>query len=203
MTGKVGSCGFFPLIAKVLPVYQVFLIRVDENAKPIRDENGFCIKCKSGERGVLIGIIGTSPERAYDGYANNTEASRSKIIEHVFKKGQQAFFSGDLMVFDSNGYVYFCDRLGDTYRWRGENVSTIEVENVISRRLDSREVVVYGVEVNGQEGRAGMAAINCRVEDIDLKQLSDGLKRDLPAYARPIFLRFVNEFEHTGNLITA
>ena len=199
LTGKVGSCGFFALITKILPFYQVYLIKVDHEAQTLRDKDGYCIKCKPGEPGVLIGIIGSSPEKAFHGYANNDDASKKKIIENVFKNGQRAFFSGDLMMTDSLGYVYFCDRLGDTYRWRGENVSTIEVENVISRNLNSREVVVYGVEVPGQEGKAGMAAINCEPNEIDLKQLGDKLKKDLPSYARPVFLRFVKTLEHTGN----
>lgn len=90
-------------------------------------------------------------------------------------------------MYDNDGFIYFVDRLGDTFRWRGENVSTVEVENTISRLLNSTEVVVYGVEVNGQEGRAGMATIMSL--DIDVKQLGEGLVNALPAYARPIFLR--------------
>lgn len=164
---------------------------------PIRDENGFCIKCKPGEKGLFIGIIGKNPIHAYSGYANNNKASSSKIIEDVFKKGQRAFNSGDLMMVDELGYIYFCDRLGDTYRWRGENVATIEVENVISRRLDSSEVVVYGVQIPGQEGRAGMAAL--KTDNLSLDELSEHIKTDLPAYARPIFIRLANELEHTGN----
>ena len=84
--------------------------------------------------------------------------------------------------------------MGDTFRWRGENVSTVEVENTISSRLNSKEVVVYGVEINGQEGRAGMASL--MTLDVDIKQLGEHLKKDLPAYAKPLFLRLnvnVNE----------
>jgi len=201
---KQGACGFFPLIHKLftIPAYPVFIIRIDTQMNPIRDENGFCIKCGPGEKGLLIGIIGKNPVTAYNGYANNSKASETKIINNVFKKGQQAFNSGDLMMMDSLGYVYFCDRLGDTFRWRGENVSTIEVENVISRNLNSREVVVYGVEIPGQEGRAGMAAIHCESNEIDLKQLHDKLRVDLPNYARPVFIRFVKALEHTGTIIS-
>jgi len=197
---KVGACGFFPLIHKLftVPAFPVFIIRIDQYMNPIRDENGFCIQCQPGEKGLLVGIIGNNPVTAYNGYANNQKASQTKVIENVFKKGQRAFNSGDLMMQDSLGYVYFCDRLGDTFRWRGENVATIEVENAISRRLNSREVVVYGVEVPGQEGRAGMAALSCEPEHIDMVELVDKLKIDLPAYARPVFLRFVKTLEHTG-----
>jgi solute carrier family 27 fatty acid transporter 1/4 len=107
---------------------------------------------------------------------------------------------GDLMMYDSFGYVYFCDRLGDTYRWKGENVSTIEVENVISKHLNSAEVVVYGVEVPGEEGRAGMAAVKMD-KNIDLNALASAMKKDLPAYSKPLFIRFVSELEHTGIII--
>jgi solute carrier family 27 fatty acid transporter 1/4 len=102
------------------------------------------------------------------------------------------------MMYDKYGYMYFCDRLGDTYRWRGENVATIEVENVISKNLNSTECVVYGVEIPGQEGRAGMAAIKSKETDVNLSQLSAQLKHQLPAYAKPLFVRFVSELEHTG-----
>ena len=91
---------------------------------------------------------------------------------------------------------YFCDRLGDTYRWRGENVSTIEVENVISKHLNSSEVVVYGVEIPGQEGKAGMATITST--NVNMKELGEYIKADLPSYAKPLFVRLVAEFEHTG-----
>ena len=164
---------------------------------PIRDKNGFCVRCKDGEKGLLIGIIGKTTKTAFNGYANNTEATKKKIIEDVFKKGQTAFNSGDLMMRDSFGYMYFCDRLGDTYRWRGENVSTIEVENIISSHLNSREVLVYGVEIPGQEGRAGMTAI-LESTDFDLEKLAKKVNEDLPSYARPMFVRLVKEIEHTG-----
>jgi acyl-CoA synthetase (AMP-forming)/AMP-acid ligase II len=106
------------------------------------------------------------------------------------------------MMYDSYGYMYFCDRLGDTYRWRGENVSTIEVENIISKHLNSREVVVYGVELPGQEGRAGMAAILDSSDNIDINELSKNIINSLPSYSRPVFLRFAKEVEHTGMINT-
>ncbi len=92
-----------------------------------------------------------------------------------------------MVYYDNDGFIYFADRLGDTFRWRGENVSTVEVENAISSRINSKEVVVYGVEVNGQEGKAGMATL--MTLEVDVKKLGEDLIRDLPAYARPIFLR--------------
>ena len=102
-----------------------------------------------------------------------------------------------MLVSDWYGYTYFVDRLGDTFRWKGENVSTVEVENAISLRLESKEVTVYGVEVLGEEGKAGMATITS--VDVDIKKLGEHLKADLPSYAKPLFIRLVKEFEHTGN----
>jgi solute carrier family 27 (fatty acid transporter), member 1/4 len=101
------------------------------------------------------------------------------------------------MVMDDYGWVYFIDRTGDTFRWRGENVSTVEVENVISSFLDSIEVCVYGVEVKDQEGRAGMASILS--EDVDVKTLGNKLKLALPYYSRPVFLRLTKYIDHTGS----
>jgi solute carrier family 27 fatty acid transporter 1/4 len=196
----MGSCGFIPLLNKIFPIYPIFIIRIDAQMRPIRDRNGFCQKCAPGEKGLLVGVIGDRVLNSYNGYAYNSEASKAKIIENVLKKGQHAFNSGDLMYADSFGYVYFCDRLGDTFRWRGENVATIEVEDVISGNLNSREVVVYGVQVPGQEGRAGMAALNCREDEVNLVELNVNLTRDLPSYAKPVFIRFVQEIEHNGIL---
>ena len=100
------------------------------------------------------------------------------------------------MMCDEEGWFYFCDRLGDTYRWRGENVSTVEIEDIISSKLDSAEVIVFGVEIPGQEGRAGMAAII--KENLDIEKLTIDIKQSIPAYARPIFIRVAKEVEHTG-----
>jgi len=145
-------------------------------------------------------MIGNTTKTSYNGYANNAQASSKKIVENVFKNGQRAFNSGDLMKCDEYGYMYFCDRLGDTYRWRGENVATIEVENIISKHLSSAEVVVYGVEIPGQEGKAGMAAIT-KSHLNDIQKLSHCLDNDLASYAKPMFIRLVDELEHTGTYL--
>jgi solute carrier family 27 fatty acid transporter 1/4 len=102
------------------------------------------------------------------------------------------------MMCDKYGFIYFCDRLGDTYRWKGENVSTVEIENIISAKLDFTECVVYGVEIPGQEGRAGMVSI--LKLDVNLKKLYEDLKKDLPPYARPVFIRLVDNVDHTGKV---
>ena len=123
----------------------------------------------------------------------------SKKIGHdIFKKGDSAFLSGDLVVKDEYGYIYFHDRTGDTFRWRGENVSTAEVESVMSKVLGLRDVVVYGVMVPGTEGRAGMAAIVDPANTVDVASLAQNLKTLLPSYACPIFLRIVHGVDLTG-----
>ena len=196
ISSKIGACGFVPLINRFISLLPIYVIKIDDEMNPIRDEQGFCIQCRPGEKGLLIGVIGKSTKTAYNGYANNSQASNKKIIENVFRPGQRAFNSGDLMMCDSFGYLYFCDRLGDTYRWKGENVSTIEVENVISKILNGIEVLVYGVEIPGQEGRAGMAAIN--KTGLDLKTVEESLKLKLPSYARPVFIRLAEQLDYTG-----
>jgi solute carrier family 27 fatty acid transporter 1/4 len=196
---RIGSCGFVPLFHFLRFLLPVKVIRVDEELNPVRDHNGLCIECKPNEKGLLVGIIGSKPKTMFSGYANSTSESNKKILDNVLRRGQRAFNTGDILVCDSFGYLYFCDRTGDTYRWRGENVSTVEVENVISKRLGSREVVVYGVQVPGEEGRAGMAAIVVANEEtIDTAALGRELRGELPAYSVPLFLRLVRDVEHTG-----
>jgi hypothetical protein len=116
MFGKIGACGCTPALNQYLKLYPVVLIKIDKNMNPIRDKKGFCIACKPGEKGLLIGLIGNTPLNAYSGYANDTSGCRKKILENVFKRSQIAINSSDLMVCDSLGYIYFCDRLGETYR---------------------------------------------------------------------------------------
>ncbi|CAL4059398.1 unnamed protein product, partial [Meganyctiphanes norvegica] len=197
MTGKVGAVGF---VSVLFPwVYPCALIKIDkETGEPIRNDNGLCIRCKPGEPGEFIGmIVRRDPVRDFHGYADKS-ASKKKIVENVFKHGDSAFLSGDILVMDEEGYLYFKDRTGDTFRWRGENVSTTEVEGVVSQVAGHTDAVVYGVEVPGAEGRAGMAAILDPEDNLDLKLLHDGLTKALPSYARPLFIRIVKELDMTG-----
>ena len=100
------------------------------------------------------------------------------------------------MIVDDEGWLYFCDRLGDTYRWRGENVSSVEIEDIISSKLESAQVIVFGVEIPGQEGKAGMAVII--KQNINIEKLSEDVKQSIPSYARPVFIRIANNVEHTS-----
>ncbi|GFO24755.1 long-chain fatty acid transport protein 4 [Plakobranchus ocellatus] len=154
----------------------------------------------TGEPGELVGkIVKGNPVREFDGYLDS-KASSKKVITDVFRKGDQAFSTGDILVMDDYGYMYFRDRTGDTFRWRGENVSTNEVEAVISNIIGLNDAVVYGVEVPGNEGRAGMAAIVDEENQVDVNKLGESLARSLPTYARPLFYRFISKADTTGRL---
>lgn len=125
------------------------LIRCDEDTgEPIRTPGGRCIKCKPGEPGVFVGKI--NPKRAvnaFSGYADK-KATEKKLIHDVFHVGDLYFNSGDILVKDILGYFYFKDRMGDTFRWRGENVATSEVEAIITNVVGLQDCVVYGVDVS-------------------------------------------------------
>lgn len=194
---KEGSCGFISQIASFL--YPATLIKVDENTdEPIRSKHGLCVKVKPGETGEFVGkIIENDPTRAFDGYANK-EANRKKIIYDVFRKGDCAFASGDLLTMDQFGYLYFKDRCGDTYRWKGENVSTMEVEAIISNSLQLTDCIVYGVQVPGCEGKAGMAAILDKNQSVNLNDLLENLRKCMPMFMIPIFIRIVDYLEVTS-----
>ncbi|XP_014478383.1 PREDICTED: long-chain fatty acid transport protein 4 [Dinoponera quadriceps] len=193
----VGAVGFVPRYASML--YPVALLRVDdETGEPLRGPDGFCIPCKPGEPGVFVGKI--NPKKAindFSGYADK-KASEQKIIHDVFKKGDRVFNSGDILIMDEYGYFFFKDRTGDTFRWRGENVATSEVEAIVSNVIGLKDAAVYGVEVPGNEGKAGMAAIYDPNNSLDIKELAEGLKKSLPVYARPLFIRVLSELPMTG-----
>ena len=195
-----GAVGFSSVLFPF--VYPVRLIRVSETGDVLRDpDTGNCILCRPGEPGEFVGkIIKNHPARNFDGYVD-AKATEKKIVRNVLKGGDMWFRSGDLLTMDEFGWMYFVDRLGDTFRWRGENVSTIEVEAVISNALKQQDSIVYGVEVPGVEGRAGMAAIVGSPEEgagLDLNAFLQAIKQHLPSYATPLFLRFVEHLDITG-----
>ncbi|KAK3088224.1 hypothetical protein FSP39_016340 [Pinctada imbricata] len=193
----VGAVGFTTRLVPSL--YPITLIKVDERTgEHIRDRQGVCIKAKPGEAGELVGrIVKGDALREFDGYVSR-QATDKKVCHNVFKDGDTAFLTGDILVMDDFGYFYFRDRTGDTFRWKGENVSTSEVEAVISNIVKLNDAVVYGVEVPGAEGRAGMAAIVDENDNLDLRNLTTQLQQSLPPYARPLFLRLMKEVDTTG-----
>uniref|UniRef100_A0A672GWH4 long-chain-fatty-acid--CoA ligase n=1 Tax=Salarias fasciatus TaxID=181472 RepID=A0A672GWH4_SALFA len=195
--GKVGSCGFN---SRILPsFYPIRLVRVQRDSNALlRDSQGLCIPCQPGEPGMLVGRINdVDPLRRFDGYADRDSTSQ-KIAHNVFRMGDSAYVSGDVLVMDECGYMYFRDRSGDTFRWRGENVSTTEVEGVLSGLLGHTDVAVYGVPVPGVEGKAGMAAIAHAGGQIDLDAFLSAVQKALPSYARPVFLRLMPSVDTTG-----
>ena len=133
----------------------------------------------------------------FDGYLSKTETAK-KVGRDIFQKGDCAFLSGDIVVQDEYGYIYFQDRTGDTFRWHGENVSSAEVESIISKALGLCDVVVYGVKIPDLEGKAGMAAIVDQDGLLDVGSLAEKLKPLLPSYAIPVFVRVVTSVSFTG-----
>src|SRR5208283_76552 len=180
--------------------FPVALIRTDpETGEALRGAAGHCIRCGDNEPGEAIGKIiagSQSPARHFDGYTD-AEATTRKVLENVFTPGDCWFRTGDLMRKDQAGYYYFIDRLGDTFRWKGENVSTTEVAAVVSACRGVTEAVVYGVAVPGMEGRAGMAAITTD-ETFCFEALRMHLIANLPDYARPLFVRLCSDIPTTG-----
>jgi fatty-acyl-CoA synthase len=175
----------------------VRLIRFDvETEQPVRGPNGLCIECKPGEVGECVGEIGTDVRSAYAGYADKA-ASEKKVLHDVLRRGDSFFASGDLMRQDRDGYLYFVDRIGDTFRWKSENVSTTEVAGRLATAPGVEEAIVYGVEVPGQDGRAGMAALVVD-EGFSLDTLASHVAAELPAYAGPYFVRLLPQADTTG-----
>jgi fatty-acyl-CoA synthase len=195
LDGKPGAIGRLPsFLAHRFPAV---LVKFDaESELPIRDERGFCIRCSPNETGEAIGKIHTPLANRFDGYTSK-EASERKILRDVFEPGDTWFRTGDLLRKDQDGYFYFVDRVGDTFRWKGENVATLEVSETICAFPGIQEANVYGVAVPGIDGRAGMAAIVAG-PDLDLVAFRNYLIAHLPHYARPLFLRMQNEIEVTA-----
>jgi fatty-acyl-CoA synthase len=193
--GRIGAVGRAPRYLRW--AFNVRLVRFDvEKEEPVRGTNGLCIEAKPGEVGECVGEIGSDARRAYVGYAD-AAASKRKVLTDVFKKGDAYFATGDLMRQDRDGYFYFVDRVGDTFRWKGENVSTTEVAERLATVDGVKEATVYGVRVGGLDGRAGMASLVAGPE-FDIKALRPKLDAELPDYAQPMFIRMQPAIETTG-----
>ena len=196
--GKIGAVGRIPKWME--KKFFVEIVRSDiETEAPLRGPDGFVVKCQPGEVGEAISKIMNDPKRPsqrFEGYADPA-ATEKKILRDAFEKGDRWFRTGDLMRKDATGYYYFVDRIGDTFRWKGENVATSEVSEAITVFPGVKEANVYGVRVPGAEGRVGMAAMV--VEDgIDLDGFARHVTQQLAAYARPVFLRVTHEIGTTS-----
>ncbi len=161
-----------------------------------RGAGGHCQRVRVGQKGMLLARI--DKVASFDGYVDRT-ATQQKTVRNVFKPGDLYFNSGDLLQLHPDRWVSFADRVGDTFRWKGENVSTNEVAEVLNGAEGVLESNVYGVSVSGAEGRAGMASIHVR-PDLDIEQLASYVCKKLPAYQRPYFLRLQSEMRVTGTL---
>uniref|UniRef100_A0A669BCF8 long-chain-fatty-acid--CoA ligase n=1 Tax=Oreochromis niloticus TaxID=8128 RepID=A0A669BCF8_ORENI len=195
-SSKMGALGRHTFLLKMFFPYAVIKYDIDKE-EPLRDSSGFCMEVDKGEPGLLVTEI--TAKAPFIGYVRDLNQTEKKKLHNVFKKGDLYFNTGDLLRIDEDNFMYFHDRVGDTFRWKGENVATAEVADILVLADCVKEANVYGVKVPGQEGRAGMAAVTLR----------DGLKFDsmavfkhvedfLPSYARPRFMRIQRSLDITG-----
>jgi fatty-acyl-CoA synthase len=196
--GKPGAVGRIPFFLGHRAGASIVKFDVDAN-EPVRTADGFCVRCAPGEAGEALGRISGDAAgfgTRFEGYTSS-EASEQKILRNVFEPGDAWFRTGDLMRRDEQGYVYFVDRIGATFRWKGENVSTTEVADVICACPGITEAIVYGVAMCGADGRAGMATVVAD-EALDLDALRTHLVQHLPVYARPLFVRMRRDVDMTS-----
>jgi acyl-CoA synthetase (AMP-forming)/AMP-acid ligase II len=186
-TGKPGMVG------RLMPG-QVLVKADPETGEIQRNAEGFCERVDVGETGLLLGrIVGTL---TFSGYVDE-KATNKKVLTDIFERGDKYFDTGDLLTLHEDRWVSFADRMGDTFRWKGENVSTNEVAEILNGAPGVLESNVYGVEVPGSEGRAGMASINCN-DEFDIEDFNAYVLEHLPVYQRPYFLRIQHEMRITG-----
>jgi fatty-acyl-CoA synthase len=194
--GRVGSCG------RCAPFQheQLKLARYDlERDELVRGPDGFLVECGVGEPGELLSRITKGGPMSFDGYADPKDNER-KLLRDCFEKGDLYLRTGDLLKRDYASYYYFVDRIGDTFRWKGENVATLEVEHLLNQAPGVHETAVYGVEVPGTEGRAGMAlVVPADGTGFDPQGFHAHATRVLPPYARPLFVRVATQVDVTGN----
>lgn len=178
------------------------IVRFDvESEEHIRDKNGFLQECDYNEVGELICKINANdPSKAFNGYYKNEKESNKKVLRDVFTKGDSYFRTGDLFKVDDQRRWHFVDRIGDTFRWKGENVATNEVGEAISKFPGLSDLCVYGVEVPGNEGRACMVAMVFDENNFDMHEFAKHVKARLPSYALPLFLRQLGEMSVTGTM---
>ena len=188
-----------------LGISPVKIVQYDvANDEIVRDNNGNCIEVMEGDPGLLI--IEVTETSKFDGYTTQEDTDK-KLLRSCFTDGDVYFNTGDLMRTLDVGFTYgqthyqFVDRIGDTFRWKSENVSTNEVGEIINGCAEVISTNVYGVEIPGTDGRAGMAAIvfndGASSDQIDLAALSEHINDNLPGYARPIFIRVLEELPTT------
>ena len=192
--GKPGAIGRLPPFLKHR--FPAAIVKFEATlGAPLRGADGLCIPCARGEPGEAIGRIGSAGAARFEGYTD-ASASETKLLRNVFEAGDAWVRTGDLMYTDEQGFYYFVDRIGDTFRWKGENVATAEVAAAIRGFPGVADACVYGVEIPGASGKAGMAAV-VAAPGFDLAGLRAHLAQRLPDYARPVFLRLVRSLDVT------
>ncbi|XP_049908762.1 long-chain fatty acid transport protein 2 isoform X1 [Epinephelus moara] len=194
-TDEVGPIGRASYFNKLSMPFE--LLRYDpQTYEPVRTDSGRCIRAQMGEAGILVAPL--TAMNQFLGYAGNQAQSEKKLLRDVFQAGDIYFNTGDLLLHDHRDFLYFRDRIGDTYRWKGENVSTTEVSEVLGLLDFIQEANVYGVTIPGYEGRAGMAAIVLKQDHkCNGPKLYNHLVKTLPAYAWPWFLRIQSSLDVT------
>lgn len=190
-SGAIGRVG---LLYSIVAIVSSAIVEVDpETDAPLRDpKTGFCRKVRRGDVGEMLFRLPGEPESNFQGYYNNPAATEKKIMRDVLKKGDVYFRSGDLVSWDHQGLMHFHDRIGDTFRWKSENVATTEVSEALCTHPAVHEANVYGVQLPNHDGRAGCAALTLAQDHVDdalLQSLADHARSHLPKYAVPIFLR--------------
>ncbi|HEC38497.1 hypothetical protein LCGC14_0874580 [marine sediment metagenome] len=190
VSGKPGMVG-----RNVYP--GVHIVKLDENSHGIlKDEKKHCILCKPGETGIVL--VQVTPKSDFTGYKSK-KATEKKLITNVIEDGDIYFNTGDILKLHEDQWVSFVERSGDTFRWKGENVSTSEVESIILSFAGIRSCVVYGVKIPHSDGKGGMVAITLINSEIfDVQKFSEFLNNSLPRYAIPIFVRTRKDLETTG-----
>ncbi|XP_075034891.1 long-chain fatty acid transport protein 6 [Mixophyes fleayi] len=195
-TGKIGSVGRSNFFYKLLFPFEMIKYDIEKD-EPVKNKEGWSERVKKGETGLLISKVNHA--NPFFGYAGNKKHTTKKLLCDVFKKGDVYFNTGDLMVQDHDDFLYFRDRIGDTFRWKGENVATTEVSDIIGMLDFIQEANVYGVSVPGHEGKVGMVAIILKPDQsLDLKRTYEHTTTYLPGYACPRFLRLQENMEVTS-----
>ena len=216
-TGHIGALGCVPRILDFL--YPVKILKVDPEHRdiPLRSVEGLCMLADVDETGLVCSKISSSPLGRFEGYSDKT-ATGKKVMHNVLTPGDQYYNSGDLLRRDAFGFFYWADRVGDTFRWKGENVATTEVEHVLSKLPFITDLCVYGVEVPNYDGRCGMVALTLSESDtepldilvtnIDWSHFHKLCQANLPIYARPVFIRVIagslqttGTFKHQKNVL--
>ncbi|KAK3388248.1 hypothetical protein B0T20DRAFT_102877 [Sordaria brevicollis] len=200
---SLGAIGRFGLLSHFLTNLRSAVVRLDfESDQPWRDPTtGFCKRTRVNEPGELLAALPADDIKSrFQGYYGNEKATNSKILRDVFKRGDAWFRTGDIVHWDSERKLYFSDRIGDTFRWKSENVSTAEVSQAMGTHPAVQEANVYGVQLPNHDGRAGCAAVSLKglgqggeVSEEILESLARHATRTLPRYAVPLFLRVVKE----------